>query len=470
MECNHLTTIMKKIVALVRQALSGQEEDYTQGSIRRAIVLLSIPMIMEMAMESLFAVADVFFVSRVGVAAVTTVGLTESVVTLIYALAIGLSMAATAMVSRRIGEKRPEAAAQAAAQAMLIALGVSTVLGILGVWFAADILRLMGGTAEVVAMGTPYTRIMLGGNLAITFLFLLNGIFRGAGDAAIAMRSLWVANLINIALDPIFIFGWGPIPEMGVTGAAIATTIGRSVGVLYQLYILFGPKGRIQLNGRAFLPAPNLLAKLGKIAATGAGQFMIASASWIFLMRIIATLGSEAVAGYTIAIRLIIFTILPSWGISNAAATLVGQNLGAGLPQRAEESVWKAAWYNMLFLFSVSLIYFAGSYQILGWFDTNPAVLEAGVTSLRIICAGYIFFAYGMVISQAFNGAGDTRTPTWVNFICFWLLEIPLGYLLAVVLGWGLAGVCWSIAISETVLAALVVLIFRKGTWKTTEI
>ncbi len=461
---------MKKLLRILSEAVRGGEKDFTSGSLNRAIVLLSIPMILEMIMESLFAVVDVFFVSQVGVDAVATVGLTESVITLIYALAIGLSMAATAMVARRVGEKRPEAAARAAAQSILLALSLSLAVGIPGVLFAGDILRLMGGTEALVASGAGYTRIMLGTNLVIMLLFLINGIFRGAGDAALAMRSLWVANGINIVLDPLLIFGLGPFPELGVQGAAVATAIGRGVGVAYQVRHLLRGSGVIRLSAEYFRPDPAILRRLLKVGATGAGQFLIASASWIFLMRIIALFGSEAVAGYTIAIRLIVFSILPSWGLANAAATLVGQNLGAGHPERAERSVWRSAFLNMLFLLAVGIVFYIFAEPILELFNEEPAVLEAAKTSLRIICLGYVFFAYGMVVSQAFNGAGDTRTPTFINLFCFWLLEIPLGYLLAVHMGWGLAGVCWAIAGSETVLAVLAVLLFRRGKWKTVEI
>jgi putative MATE family efflux protein len=461
---------MKKVLNLIAEALNGEEKQFTRGSINRAILLLSIPMILEMIMESLFAIADVFFVSRVDVNAVATVGLTESVITLAYAIAIGMSMAATAMVARRIGEEKPEAAAKAAAQSIIIAVIVAIVLGIAGILFAPDILRLMGGTEALIKSGVNYTRLMLGGNIVIMLLFLLNGIFRGAGDAAIAMRALWIANIINIILDPIFIFGLGPIPAFGVTGAAIATNIGRGIGVSYQLYILFGTSSIIKLTARHFEFVPATIRKIAKIASTGAMQFLIASASWIFLMRIIALFGSEAVAGYTIAIRLIIFTILPAWGIANAAATLVGQNLGAQQASRAEQSVWKAAFFNMVFLLSVSVVYMLFAKPILRIFTQEPAVIEAGVMSLQIICLGYIFFAYGMVLGQAFNGAGDTRTPTIINFICFWIIEIPLGYFLAVNLGWQLAGVCWSIAISEALLAVLLIWSFRKGKWKAIQI
>lgn len=421
-------------------------------------------------MEALFALVDTIFVSKISTEAVATVGLTESVITLVYSVGIGLSMAATAMVARRIGEKNPEGAAKAAAQSILIAVSIAILIGISGFIYAREILVLMGADEQVIQTGLGYTQIMMGSNIVIMLLFLLNGIFRGAGDAFLAMRALWVANILNIILDPLFIFGIGPFPELGVQGAAVATTIGRGIGVLYQLNLLFGNKSVVKLRTPDFSFAIDIIKRLVNIAATGTGQFLIASASWIFLMKIISQFGSEAIAGYTISIRLIIFTILPSWGLANAAATLVGQNLGAEKPDRAEISVWKAAHYNMLFLLSVSIIYFITAPLILPLFDPNPLVIEAGITSLRVICVGYVFFAYGMVISQAFNGAGDTRTPTIINLICFWLLQIPLGYILGISFNLGLVGVCAAIGISETTLALIAIAIFRKGTWKTTKI
>jgi putative MATE family efflux protein len=461
---------MANILDTIRSAINGEEKQYTSGSIRKAIVLLSIPMILEMVMESLFAIVDVFFVSKIGVDAVTTVGLTESVITVVYSLAWGISMAATAMVSRRIGEKNPDAAANAATQAILLTLMIGLVLGITGYLFAGEILLLMGASPEVMENGLAYTQISFASSPIILMLFLLNGIFRGAGDAAIAMYALWIANAINIILDPMLIFGLGPFPEMGVQGAAVATLIGRSVGIAFQLFILFKGKSIVPVALRHLRIQWDIISRLAKISVTGAGQFIISSASWIFLMRIIALSGTEAVAGYTIAIRIIVFTILPSWGLANAAATLVGQNLGAGQPDRAEASVWKAAWYNTAFLFSVSVIFFIFAPGLIRIFNDNPAVVEAGVLSLRIICTGYIFFAFGMVITQAFNGAGDTRTPTLLNLLCFWAIEIPVGYVLAVSFGLGLTGVCWAIAGSETLLAILSVVLFRKGTWKKVEI
>lgn len=451
-------------------AIKGSEKEFTSGSINRAIFLLSIPMILEMIMESLFAVADVFFVAQVGVNAVATVGLTESVITLIYALAMGMSMAASAMVARRIGEKKPEAAAEAAAQAIVVATTIAVVLGLLGFIYAEDILRLMGGEADLVAEGAGYTRIMFGTNIVIMLLFLLNGIFRGAGDAAIAMRSLWIANGLNILLDPFFIFGWAFFPELGVQGAAVATSIGRGVGVLYQLYILFRGSSIIRLTKEHFKVRWTTMRRQLQVASGGAGQHLIASASWIFMMRIIAQFGAEALAGYTIAIRIIVFTILPSWGMSNAAAALVGQNLGAKQPERAEISVWRTAFFNMIFLLIVSIGFFAFAPQLIRIFTNEPNVITAGVLSLRVLCIGYPFFAYAMVVGQSFNGAGDTRTPTIINFICFWLIEIPLAYFLALQINWETSGVYWAIVASETLLAVLLVYIFRKGKWKLVEL
>jgi putative MATE family efflux protein len=461
---------MSSIREVLWEAIRGEEKQYTTGSIRRAIVLLSIPMILEMAMESLFAVVDVFFVSRIGVEAVTTVGLTESVITIVYSLAWGVAMAATAMVSRRIGENKPEEAARAAVQSIVLALILGLVLGISGFIFADDILRLMGADENVVRTGITYTRISFASNVIILLLFLLNGIFRGAGDAAIAMYSLWIANVVNIVLDPLLIFGIGPFPEMGVTGAAVATTIGRSVGIAFQLYILFKGKSVVPIAMRHLRLHWPTIKRLINVSATGAGQFIIASASWIFLMRIISLSGTDAVAGYTIALRIIVFTILPSWGLANAAATLVGQNLGAGHPERAEASVWKAAWYNTAFLLSVSVVFIAFAPWLIRLFNNDPDVVQAGVISLRIFCTGYLFYGFGMVITQAFNGAGDTRTPTLLNLLCFWAIEIPTGYLLAVVFDMGLPGVCWAVAGSETLLAIFSILLFKKGKWKSVKI
>ncbi len=432
--------------------------------------MLSIPMVLEMAMESLFALVDVFFVSQVSPEAVATVGLTESVITLVYAIAIGMSTAPMAMIARYVGEGDHSQASKVVLQAVYLAIGISLLIGIPGYFFASKILAGMGGSEELIASGTGYTQVMFASNIFIMLLFLLNGIFRGAGDAHLAMRALWLANGINIVLDPILIFGWGPIPAMGVQGAAVATTIGRGLGVAFQLYLLLKGASFVRLYLKELQIQFSIMRKLLKIALNGALQFLIASASWIVLMRIVAQFGSEAVAGYVIAIRLIIFTLLPSWGIANAAATLVGQNLGAGHPDRAATSVWRAAYFSMIFLASVAAIYFFGASTIVYFFTDDPAVVDAGILSLRIFAISYALFAYGMVIGQAFNGAGDTRTPMIINLICFWAVEIPLAYFLALYAGWGLAGVCWAIAGSETLMTILSIILFRQGKWKTVEI
>lgn len=461
---------MKQIFKIIWEAVQGKEKNYTSGSINRAIILLSIPMILEMLMEALFAVVDVFFVSKVSVNAVATVGLTESVITLVYSIAIGLSMATTAMISRRIGEGDPERAAEAAVQSMIIAVTFSLILSVAGVFFARDILSLMGGSDSLIGEGLWYTRLIFGGNIVIMLLFLLNAIFRGAGDAAIAMRALWIANILNIILDPCFIFGWGPFPEMGVTGAAVATNVGRGIGVLYQLYMLFKGKVIVKIAQRHVIVAWGVIRRLLVVSIGGMGQYIIASASWIFLMRIIAEFGEVALAGYTISIRMLIFAILPAWGMANAAATLVGQNLGANQPERAETSVWRSAFLTMVFLLVVSVVYFLFAEPMVRFFHSDPDVVRYGVASLKIICLGYVFFAYGMVISQAFNGAGDTSTPTWLNFICFWLLQIPLAYVLGVSLKIGPNGVFWAVAISESILALMCIYVFRLGKWKLVKI
>jgi putative MATE family efflux protein len=451
-------------------AFKGTEKNFTEGSIRKAIFLLSVPMVLEMAMEALFAVVDVFFVSKISVEAVATVGLTESVLTLIYSIAIGLSTATTAMVARRIGEKKREDASVAAIQAILMAFLISTALSIPGYLFAGRILHLMGGTPELIEEGVMYTKIMFAGNYVIMFIFLLNAIFRGAGDASIAMRTLWISNLLNIILDPCFIFGLGPFPELGIMGAAVATNIGRGIGVIYQFYVLTRGNSIVRLRLRHFRVEPKIIRRLMWVATGGMSQYFIASASWIFLMRIIAIFGNEALAGYTIAIRIIIFTILPSWGMANAASTLVGQNLGANKPDRAESSVWMTSFYNMVFLLSVSVIFIIFAHPVISFFDDTPGVVYNGVMALRVICLGYAFFSYGMVISQAFNGAGDTLTPTIMNFICFWLIEIPFAYLLGITFSAGPVGVFASIAIAETVLAVICIVLFRRGKWKTVQI
>lgn len=452
--------------SLLKGAITGQQKDFTTGSVRRALFMLSVPMVLEMAMESLFAVVDVFYVSRVGVNAVATVGLTESVMMLIYGVAVGLSMSATAFVARRVGEKNYEKAAEAGGQAILLAGAVSVVLGVVGVIFADDILRMMGATEEVLRDGTTYTRIMIGGNIVIMYLFLNNAIFRGAGDAAIAMRVLWLANFLNIILGPIFIFGLGPIPAMGVTGAAVATTIGRGVGVLYQFRLMASEKSLVRIHFYSLRPDLKVIGEMFRVSLGGMSQFLIHSASWIFMVRILAGFGSAAVAGYTIAIRVIIFSILPSWGLANAAATLVGQNLGAQKPDRAEQSVWAAGFYNMMFLTSLSIIFFSCAYPILRIFSNDPAVIDSGVHCLRIICLGYILFAYGMVISQSFNGAGDTKTPTYMNLVCFWAFQIPLAWGLAKSTSMGPSAVYTAQSASFCLEAIIGVWLFRRGRWK----
>ena len=423
-------------------------------------------MIAEMLMESLFAVVDVYFVSKVSVNAVATVGLTESVLMIIYSLAVGLSMAATAIVARRIGEKDPKRASSAAFQALILSVTIGIVLGTVGLIFAGDILKLMGGEPELIEEGIGYTQIMYGGNLSILLLFLINGIFRGAGNAAIAMRSLWLANGINIILDPILIFGLGSIPEFGVAGAAIATTTGRSIGVIYQLYHLFNGKSIIHIAWHNIVLRWKTMKELIKVSSGGIAQFLIESASWIFLVRVVSEFGADALAGYTIAFRIIVFTLLPSWGMANAAATLVGQNLGAKQPDRAETSVWRTAMYNGGFLLVVSIVFFVFAEPILSIFTDVAAVQEIGKSALQIICFGYVFFSYGMVVGQAFNGAGDTRTPMWISLVVFWIIQIPLAWWLAMSLGLESDGVFISIAVCHSIYAVIAMVLFKRGKWK----
>ncbi|MCC6725054.1 MAG: MATE family efflux transporter [Saprospiraceae bacterium] len=461
---------MSKIFKTLKEALSGSEQEFTTGSINRAILLLSIPMVLEMLMEGLFALVDIYFVSKISDEATATVGMTESVVTIIYSLAIGLSAAATATVARRIGENDHEGAATAAVQAAIIALVLSFLISVFGVIFSEDILRLMGGTDSQIRDCAGYTKLIFGSNFVIMFIFLLNAVFRGAGNASIAMWVLVISNTINIILDPLFIFGLGPFPELGVMGAAVATTTGRGVGVAIQIYLLLRGTNILKIAKRHLVLHLETIKNMLRVASTGALQYIIASASWIFLMRIIAESGTEAVSGYTIAIRIIVFTIMPAWGMANAAATLVGQNLGAGHPERAEASVWRTAHMDMLFMLVVSIVYFIFARQIVSSFDPNPLVVESGVLALRIFSVGYVFFAYGMVISSAFNGAGDTVTPTIINFVCFWLLEIPLGWLFALHFGYGLAGVCWAVFIAESIMAVVLVVLFKRGKWKNVKI
>lgn len=455
---------LRTIYLLFKESLNSEGKDFTKGSLRKAIFLLAVPMILEMCMESVFAVVDIFFVSKLGSAAAATVGLTESVLTIIYSLAIGLSMAATAMVARRVGEKDPEAAAVAGAQALLICLVLSVLISIVGLLYAPEILVLVGASAEVIQMGSTYITIMLTGNLVIMLLFLINGIFRGAGDAAIAMKSLWLANICNIILCPLLIHFYG------LTGAAMATTTGRGIGVLYQLYHLNKGQGVIKLSLAHFKPVFAVIQSILNIASTGTLQFLIASASWIFMARIIAGYGSDAIAGYTIAIRLIIFFLMPAWGLSNAAATLVGQNLGAKQIERAERSVWKTAKYNGVFMAIVSFLFITAAPFFVGLMSQEPMVIETGSNALRIISFGYLFYGVGMVMMNAFNGAGDSRTPTFINFFWFWIFQIPVAYLLSGYAQWGTNGVFWAIVITETCIAITSMILFKRGRWKTIKI
>jgi putative MATE family efflux protein len=440
--------------------------DYTQGSIGRAILLLSVPMMLEMAMESTFAVVDVFFVSSLGASAVATVGLTESVLTLIYAIAIGLSMGTTALVARRIGEKKPGEAADAAVQAIAVAVVACIPFSVAGIFFAKDILALMGADAWSIEHGYKFTVWMLGGNVVIMLIFVINAIFRGAGDAAIAMRVLWLSNGINILLDPALIFGWGPFPAMGIEGAAIATNIGRGVGVAVQVWVLLRGAKHIRVLVSQIRVRAHVMAQLVRTSLGGIGQFIIATSSWIGLVRIVSEFGSEAVAGYTIAVRIFVFTFLPAWGLSNAAATLVGQNLGARQPGRAERCVWLTGFANMGFMGVVSIIYISLNESLVRIFTAEPGVVAAGAECLRVVSYGYIFYAWGLVMPQAFNGAGDTMTPTKINFFCFWLLEIPLAYLLAIEWGAKQTGVYWSIVVAESAVGLIAMILFRRGKWK----
>ncbi|MBC7778202.1 MAG: MATE family efflux transporter [Phycisphaerae bacterium] len=457
---------LHRVRRVFQQALNGEEQEFTKGSIDRAIVLLSIPMILEMAMESLFAVVDIFFVSKIGPEAIATVGITESVLTLVYALAIGLSSAATAMVARRIGEGDRNAAARAGAQVILIAVVLSVIIAIPGYFFADKILGVMAHDQSVSATGHQFTQLLLTCNLPILLLWMLNGIFRGAGDAATAMRALWIANGVNIVLCPLFIFGFGPIPAMGVLGSGIATTIGRSVGVGYQLWNLFEVGKIVKLRWAMMRPRWDIIGTLLRLASGSAGQYLIASASWIFMIFILGHLSKEVVAGYTIAIRVVIFCILPSWGMANAAATLVGQNLGAGLPERAEQSAWRAGFFNLLFLAVIAAVCLIAAPQLIGFFSQTPEVVKAGALALRIIAGGYVFYGWGMVLTQAINGAGDTFTPTLLNFIFFWLVETPLAWFLAFPCNWGQTGVYWSIVLAESGMALAAIWLFKKGNWK----
>jgi putative MATE family efflux protein len=467
---NVVSTKPPSLWSSIREALRGSHQDFTAGSLNRAILLLAIPMVLEMVLESLFAVVDVFWVGRLGADAVATVGLTESLLSLVFAIGLGLSLSTTAMVARRIGEKDPQGAAVAGVQAIVLGLTVSALIGLPCFFFAPRLLEIMGASPQVVATGSGYARIALGGSGAILMLFLNNAIFRGAGDAAIAMRLLWVSNIINLVLDPCLIFGWGPFPKLGVTGAALATFTGRSIGVGYQFYRLLRGSERIRILRQQIRLNLPVLFRLVRVSLTGILQFAIAHTSWIGLVRIVSIFGSAALAGYTIAIRIVIFVILPSWGLSNAAATLVGQNLGAKQPQRAETSVWRTGFYNMIFLGTIGVLFIIFAEPIVRLFTNDPAVLPLAASCLRIISYGNIGYAYGMVMLQAFNGAGDTVTPTIVNFFGFWLLEIPLAYFLAIPMHMQARGAYFSIVAAEAAIAAVSIVLFKRGKWKRQQI
>ncbi|MCU0473570.1 MAG: MATE family efflux transporter [Bacteroidales bacterium] len=454
----------------VREAISGTEQDFTEGKLSRAILLLSIPAVLEMIMESIFVIVDIYFVSKLGATAVATVGLTESMITIVYAISLGLATATTSMVSRRVGEKKPDKASETAFQAILTGFLASLLIAIPGVLYSGKLLDLMGASPEIVFKMSGYTRIMLGGNVVIMMLFIINAIFRSAGDAAIAMRVLWIGNIINIILDPCLIFGLGPFPEMGVSGAAVATTTGRGIAVLYQLYLLFNGKKRIRLSLKHLGVNFTIIARLIKISLGSIGQNLIGTISWIALVRIISVFGSEVVAGYTIAIRIVSFVLLPSWGISNAASTLVGQNLGAKKPERAERAVMITGWVNMIFLGIVGLILILFPAPFIEFFILDSVVLNAGIECLRIVSIGFIAYGFGMVIVNSFNGAGDTSTPLKINFVAFWMIEIPLAWILAIKFGMKENGVFWAIVIAESIMTITAYIVFRRGKWKLKEV
>lgn len=455
------------IFSAIRDAVRGEAHyDFTEERIGRAITLLAIPMVLEMTMESLFAVVDMFWVAHLGADAVATVGLTEAVLTILFALAMGLSVATSAVVARRIGEKNRDGAAEVATQSILLGAVVAGLAGVIGAWFAPDILRLMGATDSIIHTGSGYTRMIYSGSAAVMLLFSINAVFRGAGDAVLAMRVLWIANLINIVLNPLLIFGLGPFPRLGVLGSGVGTTVGRSTGVLIGLWLLSSGRSRVIVNLHHFRVRADVMAKLVRLSIGGIFQYFVGSASWIGMVRMAAGLGSAAVAGYTVAIRIIIFAILPSWGMANAAATLVGQNLGARKPDRAEQSVWRAGFYNMAFLGVVAAVFITFAGPLIHLFTTDPAVVPVAVNALRLVSYGYIFYAWGMVTVQAFNGAGDTYTPTALNVVFYWALRFPLAWLLAFRLHGGTNGLFLSIPIADSLMATTAVILFRRGKWK----
>ena len=456
--------LLRDLVAAVR----GTQRDYTTGPIGTALLLLAVPMVLEMVMESVFAVVDVYWVASLGAPAVAAVGLTESLLSLMYAVAMGLGMGATALVARRVGEKDPDGAARSAVQAAAVAVAASLPFAVVGIVWGDGLLALMGADAETAAVGAGYVAWMLGGNAVIMLLFVLNAVFRGAGDAATAMRVLWLANGINLVLDPLLIFGWGPVPAMGVTGAAIATTVGRGTAVLLQVVLLLRGTPHLHSLARHLRLRADVMGRLVRTSAGGIAQFAVGTTSWVFLVRIVAEFGAEALAGYTIAIRIFLFTLLPAWGLSNAAATLVGQNLGAGKPARAERSVWIAGVVTSVVLGLVAVTYVVWDQALVRLFTDDAAVVAVGAECLRYLAYGYVIFAWAMVIPQAFNGAGDTMTPTWINLACFWAVQMPVAWALAFPLGLDERGIYLSITLANTGAAALAVVLFRRGTWKTT--
>jgi putative MATE family efflux protein len=462
--------MLRTFINDIIEAVSGTEQDFTEGKLSRAILLLSIPAVLEMIMESVFVVADIYFVSKLGSQAVATVGITESMITIVYAISIGLATATTSMVSRRIGEKNPDAASKTAFQAIITGILVSVIIGIPGALSAEKLLRLMGASHEIVTQMSGYTTVMLAGNMVIMLLFIINAIFRSAGDAAIAMRVLWVGNIINIILDPCLIFGLGPFPELGVTGAAVATTTGRGIAVLYQFYLLFRGKNRIRLSFKHIGINLKIIGKLIKLSFGSIGQNLIGTTSWIALVRIISVFGSEIVAGYTIAIRIVSFILLPSWGISNAASTLVGQNLGAKKPERAERAVMITGIVNMILLGSIGAVLVIFPEPFIRLFIHDPIVLKAGVECLRIVSIGFIAYGFGMVLVNSFNGAGDTSTPLKINIFAFWMLEIPLAWFLAIKSGMKEQGVFIAIVVAESVMTMIAYIVFRRGKWKLKEV
>jgi putative MATE family efflux protein len=457
---------LKRFYKYFKLAVTGKQQEFTSGSIRRAIFMLAVPMILEMLMESVFALVDIMYVSQVSVNAVATVGLTESVITLIYAVAIGLSIAATAIVARRVGEKDLKGASNAAVQVIFLGVFVAIIISVIGIMYPKEILQLMGGSPDLIEEGYGYTKVLLGGNITIMLLFLINAIFRGTGEASISMWTLILSNGLNLILDPLFIFGFGPIPAYGVEGAAIATTIGRGTAVLFQLAILFYGYSKIKIGIKDIIVRVSVMLNLIKVSIGGIGQFLIGTSSWVFLMRIISEFGSEVLAGYTIAIRVMLFTLMPAWGMSSAAASLVGQNLGAKKPDRAEKSVWLTSKYSAIFMGAVSILYLIFAPQIIKVFNNTEDVVKYGSLCLRILTAPFIFYGFGMIVLNAFNGAGDTKTPTYINFVCFWLIQLPFAYIVAINLNYGPIGVFWSIALGEVAMTIISIIWFKKGHWK----